>query len=140
MYQKQDYSVIPVQQNKKPFIKWEKYQHERASPDQIRAWWQKWPGANVGLITGKISNIDVVDCDSEKGRDALNEFLSDSFETPVSKTPKGHHYFFKHRPGLTNGVQVIRDCDLRTDGGYAVVAPSKNKTKAYISLFLPRLG
>jgi len=125
-YQKQGYSVIPVKRDKKPYIKWEKYQSERANQDQIRTWWEKWPGANIGLVTGKVSGIDVVDCDSEKGRDALNEFLSDSIVLPISKTPKGWHYFFSHKEGLSNGVRVITDCDLRTEGGYIIVPPSKN--------------
>jgi len=58
-YQKQGYSVIPVKRDKKPYIKWEKYQSERANQDQIRTWWEKWPGANIGLVTGKVSGIDV---------------------------------------------------------------------------------
>ncbi len=131
-YARQGFSVIPVKQDKKPFVKWEPFQSERASQDQIHTWWKKHPGANIGLVCGEVSGIDVVDCDSEHGRDALNEFLSDSFITPVSKTPKGWHYFFKHSPGLSNGVKVITDCDLRTTGGYAIAPPSKNgKGKSY---------
>jgi len=125
-YQQMGFSVIPVQKNKKPFIKWERYQSEKADLDQIRLWWKEWPNANIGLVTGEISGIDVVDCDSEKGRDALNEFLPDSHIMPISKTPKGWHYFFKHSPGLSNGVRMITDCDLRTTGGYIIVPPSKN--------------
>jgi hypothetical protein len=125
-YQQLGFSVIPVRKDKKPFIKWERYQSEKADSDQLRAWWEKWPNGNIGLVTGEVSGIDVVDCDSEKGRDALNEFLSDSHIMPISKTPKGWHYFFKHSPGLSNGVRVIADCDLRTTGGYIIVPPSKN--------------
>ena len=131
-YQKRGFSVIPVRQNKKPYIKWEKYQSEKAGSGQIKTWWDKWPSANIGIVTGKVSGIDVVDCDSEKGRDALKEFLSDSLVVPISKTPRGWHYFFKHSPGLSNSVRVIADCDLRTTGGYVVVPPSKNEAgKAY---------
>jgi len=101
-YQKQGFSVIPVKKDKKPYVKWEKYQTERANADQINEWWKKWPSANVAVVTGEISGVDAVDLDSENGRDALNEFLPDSSITPISKTPKGYHYFFKHRPGLSN--------------------------------------
>jgi hypothetical protein len=131
-YQHRGYAVIPIQRNKKPFIKWEKYQTEMPTTDEINQWWKKWPGANIGLVTGGVSGIDVVDCDSEQGRDALNEFLPDSITMPISKTPKGWHYFFRHRPGLSNGVRVITDCDLRTAGGYIIVPPSRGKNgKAY---------
>ena len=138
-YQKKGYSVIPVKQNKKPFVKWERYQTEKADADQIRTWWKKWPAANIGLVTGEISGIDVVDCDSEKGRDALNEFLPDSLILPISKTPKGQHCIFSHKPGLSNGVRVITDCDLRTTGGYIIVPPSRSESgKTYA--WLPGLS
>jgi len=131
-YQKKGYSVIPVRKNKKPYIKWERYQTEKANLDQIRSWWKEWPSANIGLVTGEVAGIDVVDCDSEKGRDALNEFLPDTNLMPISKTPKGWHYFFKHSPGLSNGVRLITDCDLRTNGGYVIAPPSINgEGKAY---------
>ncbi|MFC1862915.1 bifunctional DNA primase/polymerase [Thermodesulfobacteriota bacterium] len=125
-YKKNGFSVIPVKPNKKPFISWTRYQKERASEDQIKSWWTKWPDANIGLCCGKISEVDVIDCDSQAGVDALNEFLSDSFLTPMAQTPKGYHFYFKHRPGLSNGVRVLTDCDLRTTGGYIIAPPSTN--------------
>jgi hypothetical protein len=138
-YQKNGYSVIPVKKNKKPYIKWEKYQTERADPGQVTTWWKKWPHANIAIVTGKISGIDVVDCDSEDGKSALNDFLPETLILPISKTPHGYHYFFKHSPGLSNGVRVITDTDLRTTGGYIIVPPSGNgKGKTYA--WLPEMS
>jgi hypothetical protein len=124
--EKQHFSVIPVRKNKKPFIKWEAYQKEMPTRQQIKDWWSKWPQANIGIVTGAVSGVDVVDCDSEAGKNALSDFLSDSFITPVSKTPKGWHYYFRYKEGLSNGVRVLTDCDIRTTGGYIVAPPSKN--------------
>jgi len=57
--------------------------------------------------------------------ETLDEFLSESFITPISKTPAGGcHVYFKHRRGLSNGVRIIEGCDLRTNGGYVLVPPS----------------
>jgi hypothetical protein len=124
-YQQSGFSVIPVKKNKKPYIKWEKFQHERASEKQIRQWWGRWPNANPAIVTGEISGIDVVDVDNEDGWKALNEYLSDSFITPISKTPGGgYHVYFKHRAGLSNGVRIIEGCDLRANGGYVLAPPS----------------
>ncbi len=120
------FSIIPIRPDKKPFVKWVNYQKEKPTHAQIKEWWTRWPKANVGIVTGKISGVDVVDCDSEAGKEALNEYLSDTFITPVSKTPKGYHYYFEHKHGLSNGVRIITDCDLRTDGGYVVAPPSEN--------------
>ena len=63
-YQQAGFSVIPVKPNKKPFIKWEKYQHKRATEKQIREWWKRWPDANPAIVTGEISGVDVGDVDS----------------------------------------------------------------------------
>jgi hypothetical protein len=125
-YQQAGFSVIPVKKNKKPHIKWEKFQHERADEKQIQQWWKKWPDANPAIVTGEISGVDVIDVDSKDGKKALNEFLSDSLITPISKTPAGgYHYYFKHRAGLSNGVRIIEGCDLRTTGGYVLAPPSE---------------
>jgi hypothetical protein len=124
-YQQSGFSVIPVRPNKKPYIKWRKYQLKKAGEKQIRQWWQSWPEANPAIVTGEISGVDVVDVDNEAGWKALNEFLSDSLTTPISKTPAGgYHVYFKHRAGLSNGVRIIEGCDLRTGGGYVLAPPS----------------
>ncbi len=125
--EKMNFSVIPIQKNKKPFIKWADYQTQKPTIKEIKGWWQRWPNANIGIVTGKVSSVDVVDCDSEAGKDALEEYLPDNFLTPISKTPNGWHYYFTHKPGLTNQVRGgIRDCDIRTTGAYAIAPPSKN--------------
>jgi hypothetical protein len=38
---------------------------------QIEAWWRQWPDANIGIATGAISGIAVVDID---GLEALARF------------------------------------------------------------------
>lgn len=131
-YEKNGYSVIPAKKDKKPFIKWQPFQESPADAVQIREWWQKWPNANIAIVTGKKSNLTVVDVDSEKGRDAINEFLPDSLQIPTAKTPKGWHYYFKYVKGSGNGVRFLHDCDVRSEGGYVIAPPSSNgHEKAY---------
>ena len=43
------YSVIPLKGDKRPFIKWEQYQSERATQKQIKDWFQKWPDARRAI-------------------------------------------------------------------------------------------
>ena len=76
---------------------------------------------------------DVVDVDTDAGWQALNEFLPESLQTPIARTPGGgYHVYFSHKNGLSNGVRVIEGCDLRTDGGYVVAPPSqKSNGKTY---------
>ena len=74
------FSVIPVSQDKKPLIDWKRYQEELPTEAVIRRWWSNWPDANIGLICGKISGIDVLDIDSEEGLDmVISEYLPDPF-------------------------------------------------------------
>jgi hypothetical protein len=126
-YAKMGYSVIPCRPDKKPYIQWKDYQYKRASKNELEAWWEKYPTANVGIVTGDISGVDVVDCDTQDAYNLISdEYLSESFETPIVKTPKGYHIWFAHRAGLGNGVRVIPGTDLRTTGGYVVCPPSRN--------------
>jgi len=126
-YQQEGYSVIPIKQNKKPFIKWEKYQAEKAGPDQVEQWWKEHPAANIGLITGEISGITVLDPDTQAGIDNLNTLIPDSLQTPVANTPGGgQHFYFKYVPGIPNKARILPDCDSRNDRGYIVAAPGSN--------------
>lgn len=126
-YRRRGFSVIPCKKDKRPLIKWEPYQFNKPSEDEIRQWWTKWPDANIAIACGPVSGVDVLDCDSQEAFDVLNDFyLGESFSTPTVKTPKGRHLYFKHRSGLTNAVRAVKGTDIRTHGGYVIAPPSKN--------------
>ena len=88
-YQQMGFSVIPVRRNKRPYFEWREYQIEKASESQLRKWWEQFPDANVAIITGEVSGIDVIDVDSPQGHEALCEHLHDRLFTPIARTPKG---------------------------------------------------
>jgi len=126
-YADRGYSVIPVQKDKKPFVKWSKFQKEKATPEQIRQWWSDFPGANIGIVTGEISGLTILDPDTKSGIDALNDLLPENLTTPVANTPNGgQHYYFKYVPDLPNKARVLTDTDIRNDGGYIVAVPGEN--------------
>jgi hypothetical protein len=52
---------------KHPRVTWTPYQQQAATEEDIRAWWTKWPQANVGIVTGKVSGIIVLDVDGDPG-------------------------------------------------------------------------
>jgi hypothetical protein len=126
--EKMNFSVFPViPGGKKPLIPWQKYQSEHATSEQIIAWWTETPKANIGIITGRISGVDVIDIDSEDGRKNIEPFLSDSFLAPTVNTPRGGlHYYCIHQEGSTNKAGVIGGTDFRGEGGYVVAPPSMN--------------
>jgi predicted lipoprotein with Yx(FWY)xxD motif len=128
-YAKKGMSVIPVDQKKVPLIKWEPYQKKRASEEEIKSWFKKFPSANIGIVTGEISNLLVVDCDTPASIQQIQEAIPESLVVPCESTPRGGmHFFFSHSPGFSNRARVAEGIDIRTEGGYCAVAPSVNGT------------
>lgn len=124
------FSVIPIiPGQKKPMIKWEQYQTTRANRAQIESWWEKWPNANIGIVTGEISDLFVVDIDTAEGQANLLEYGFDSIVNPTVKTPRdGQHIYFKYPKGhdITIGAGVIKGTDFRGNRGYVLAPPSIN--------------
>jgi len=126
-YQKQGFSVIPVNADKKPIIKWEEFQKRIASPEEIKSWFKKTPSVNIGIVTGEISNLTVIDIDTKEGRVALEDILPESFLSPIADTPSGgSHFYCRYEAGTGNAVRFIEGCDIRSEGGYVVAPPSSN--------------
>ena len=140
-YAEKGFSVIPIQSDKKPFLKWESCQKRRSTPEEIREWWSKWPSAMVGIVTGAISGISVIDVDESQGHEELQKYVPDSLLMPTAMTPRGgqHLYFKTPSPSIGNNARIIPGCDFRGEGGYVVAPPSTNGTgKAYT--WLPGLS
>jgi energy-coupling factor transporter ATP-binding protein EcfA2 len=94
--------------------------------DQIRAWWAKYPAANIGAACGH--KFDVVDLDGEQGQQTFKDKEKDNKGQIVAstKTPGGgyHVYYEPTLVPLTNGVKRLPGVDLRTKGGYVLLPPS----------------
>ena len=87
------YSVIPVGKNKKSLIKWEEYQKRLPTEQEIIDWWAKFPEANVGIVTGLISGLVVIDIDDPiVGKEALKELIPDNlvFNVEVGEADYNH--------------------------------------------------
>jgi hypothetical protein len=131
-YHEKGLSVIPVRPDKKPFIPWTEYQSRYATPEEIRAWWQKWPGAMIGIVTGSISGIFVIDCDSEEAYWRIQELLPDTFITCIAKTPRGYHlYLVMPKERIDNAAGILPGVDVRGEGGYIIAPPSMNVEGKY---------
>ena len=97
--------------------------------NQIKEWWTANPDANIGIATGKVSNLVVVDVDGEEGKKSLAELVAKYGKlprTPKVKTGKGVHYYLRPRDNTVhNSVgRLGKGIDIRGDGGY-VVAPGQ---------------
>ncbi len=132
-YQELGFSIIPVKQDKRPLIKWEEFQNRKATKEEIKDWFNKSKAVGVGVVTGAISGIVVVDV--EAGGET-----KDLPPTVMSKTGGGGwHFFYKHPGRLVKNAVRIRDkMDIRGDGGFVVVPPSLHASgKRYEWLVAP---
>ena len=102
-----------------------------ADEAQVRAWWGRWPEANIGVATGRASNFVALDVDVRHGGDASLAELFDAHggvpaTAEVVTGGGGFHLLFEH-PGVPfkNSSSVLGEgLDVKTDGGYVVAAPS----------------
>lgn len=124
-YKDKGFSIIPIRPgDKKPLIKWEKYQKEIASDEQLEQWFTQWPRANLAVVTGSISGFCVVDIDSNKADIAFLSLIDKECIGPVATTPSGgKHYYFLDQ-GLGNATGIMLNVDFRGEGGYVLVPPS----------------
>lgn len=134
-YLDKGWSIMPLHpETKYPRIKWEQYQDRQPFPEEVELWWRQWPDSEIGLITGAVSGVVVVDCDDDA---ALAFAIEQGMTSPIRvKTRKGWHLYFKHpRDGVRRGPRVgsnsrgvdwprVPGLDFRADGGYAKLPPS----------------
>ena len=104
-------------------------------PQAITAWWDQWPEANIGIVTGEKSGVWVLDLDGPEGVAALAEIEERRGQLPKTVTSQtgsvGQHRFFRWdsaRP-VTNRVKLAgKKIDTRGNGGYVVAPPSNHKS------------
>ena len=132
-YLKRGFSIIPAKQDKTPLVKWEPFQKQRATEEHVNHWWgERHIGANIAIVTGAISDLTVLDIDTEAGRRALDEATPDAWATPIVDTPSGgEHRYCKYKDGITNAVRFMEGCDIRSEGGYVIAPPSVNGRGAW---------
>jgi len=129
-YYEKGLSVIPLKFKEKiPLIPWEKYQHERATIQEIEEWFKEgWK--NIGVVCGKVSgNLIVIDFDSQE---LFNNFVLKISEYPLSekfkntwiiRTGKGYHFYFRVDEDLTT-TRRFNGIEIRGDGSQVVAPPS----------------
>ena len=127
-YRKIGLNPIPLMpKDKRPLMAWERFQTNLITEDEIREIWSNNPDANIGIVTGQVSGIVVVDIDGPDGVQnykAMNK--GKEIVTPSVRTGKGHHYYFKHPKNILikNKARIAKEIDIRGDGGYVVAPPS----------------
>lgn len=127
--EKLEWSVIPVGTDKKPLVEWKLYQTQKATREQIAEWFSK-PNVNIGIITGKISKLVVVDIDPR--HNGTDEAFKDLQTVKSATGGGGWHYYFQYEEGIQNSASIKPGIDIRGEGGYVIAPPSlHNSGKSY---------
>lgn len=98
---------------------------------KIKEWWEQYPAANIGMVTGWLSGTWVLDIDGEEGEESLRALIGRHGELPQTAESitggGGRHIFFLCPKALTISNSAGRlgaGIDVRANGGYVVMPPS----------------
>lgn len=84
------------------------------------------PDGNIGLLTGEINDLTVVDID---GKEAMKELEKNNIKFPHSiyrvKTRRGFHIYLKYDENLKQTANLLDKLDIRSTGGYVVSVGSQ---------------
>jgi hypothetical protein len=99
-----------------------------ATEDEVERWWRRWPDANIGVVTGRVSGVAVLDVDPRNGGDEALRQLEDRWgelpPTPEDRTGGcGRHLWFRCTAELPCAV-LAPGLELKAEGGVVVVPPS----------------
>jgi Bifunctional DNA primase/polymerase, N-terminal/Primase C terminal 1 (PriCT-1) len=130
-YLRRGWSVIPLQPaSKLPAIRWEEYQQRHADAETLAGWVRRWPQLNIGIVTGAVSGLAVLDVDPRHGGQeslAALEALHGALPATVEAESGGggrHLYFASSAPVPRNKAGLAPGIDLRGEGGMVVALPS----------------
>ena len=130
-YGRLGWSVVPVEpRGKVSPIRWQVFQHRQPTMPEIGDWFSRWPGANLAVVTGVVSDLVVLDLDPRRGAEASLARLTRE-HCPLPETVEamtgggGRHLYFGHPGGMARDrVGLAPGVDLRGDGAYVVAPPS----------------
>lgn len=131
---KYNWAVFPVDAESKRPLTPHGCKDAKKNVAAIRSWWKRWPKANVGVATGAISGLVVIDEDVDREKD-IDGFKSvrqwekvngELPETITAITGRGgcHLYFRYNGSDIGNRAGLIEGVDVRGEGGYVVAPPS----------------
>jgi hypothetical protein len=147
-YSKAQYSVIPLRpHDKKPYSdllpvkkdaagniclndngtvihSWERFQHERPNEQVVEQWFDTDKSINIGICTGEVSGLFVLDCDNQRAIDYVYQ-MGLPLRVPIVLTGKGAHMYFRMPDfQVGNRTGLLESVDIRGTGGYVVAPPS----------------
>lgn len=132
-YAEQGIPVFPLWHDTKAPITKNGFKDATTDLSVINGWWTSNPKANIGIPTGEVSGLFVVDVDVKNGASGnktIERLISENGglnETRTHITPSGGYHLLFKSPGFevrNSAGKVGPGVDVRCDGGYIVTPPS----------------
>lgn len=136
-YVARGWAVFPLKPLAKVPLTKRGFKDASKEPATVRAWWAKWPNANIGIATGSVSGLVVLDVDTKgavNGFDALKAFPALPETMQVDTPSGGRHYYFSLPDGLivrNSAGKLGPGLDVRGEGGYVAAPPSATPAGVY---------
>lgn len=109
---------------KKPLVPWRAYEERLPTDEELHRWFDSGIHNGIGMATGKLPRIIVVDADS------IKDFLTSPLI--VKTVSGGRHYYYRWTKEMRNDVKIEgQPLDFRGDGGFVVLPPSFYEDNAY---------
>ena len=128
------YPVFPCAPGGKAPLTEHGFQDATSDAEQIEAWWQEHPQANVGVPTQGLLVVDIDRADNPWLADQPERLLELAV-APIALTPGGgKHYIFRQpaeKSWRSTAGRLGPRVDTRADGGYIVAPPSVRPDGAY---------
>jgi len=123
------YSVVPSK-GKHPLVKWKPYQEKLPTQATYDSWRYKMKPSLWGIVTGKLSGVVVVDCDSATAMLVMGDLK------PHVRTPRGGgHYYFDYPGHFVKTVAgLLQKMDIRADGGFVNTIGTTSKGEYRIEI------
>lgn len=136
-------SLYPVDDNTKqcPF-RWGKFQKRLPSKKELKIWFLDFKYESFALVTGKISNLIVIDCDDDAGINVWKDICCNKFqdkgsiETTSVKTKRGMHFYYRY----PNGIEIPSKPDFFGKFISVEIKSDGNSIKAPPSLYTDKSG
>ena len=119
----EDYPVFPCDSKKRPVCQGG-FKAATQDPDEIERLFAISGAALIGIPTGEVSGVSVIDIDVRDGKQG-KEWVDKNAEmlgvTRVAETQSGGwHYYYRHVPDIRNRAGIDGCVDVRGDGGYVI--------------------
>jgi hypothetical protein len=119
--------VFPCRPDKTPYTP-HGFQDASVDPGRVNAYWNRHRGAKIGVPTGDVSGLLVldIDVDASKGLDGEADLLQleEIPRTKTVRTPRGGRHLYFRCPAGVRGRNLTPALEVKANGQYVIVPPS----------------